>query len=787
MDRLRSASIPLAIAVAMTLLFWAPLWSGYGLIGGDLYPYFFPQKAFLSDRLHAGEFPLWNPLTGFGYPILGESQTGAAYPPYVLAYTLLDIVTAYNLMQLLHYVICFAGTWLFGRRIGLRAIPAVLTAIVFTYGWFPPRICLEWAIVTGAWLPVALWCVESLIQTRHWRYAIGLSLTLGLQLLAGHFHLAFITELLVLSYGLWRCGIFSTPENAAVEVSAGSSGLVQQNESRTLRLTLVGSLFVSILGGFLLAAVQLIPAWELKTRSSRATVGGDHEPSYGHLPPLYLSQMFAPWRWYSPLEIEGEETIRSMTEFGAPWHWFGPQQNLDDAILTSRTGGLTTVGTNKVEAHLYCGLVPLALACWWLLRGHRGKAPGMASRARMKPDAVSKKGGEAPRRDSLATASPQESQTGVGSRSDIINIRSECWFWGIAGLLAMIYATGWLLPVARLIPGFNFFRGPGRYGIVTTLAVAILAGRGFQRLCDRRVGFGRVALAGLMLWSTVSDLWLVSRMVTYAVMRSNPPIQKRDQSPIRKLLLSEPQSPRLYAPGQNLGNLLGVSCLPVYLGIAPAEYTDPRFAGEGMPKPQEPGKPVPADATFSSWLNECGVTHLLSFYPLEERSWHVSLAWQGVDPLLNSAWGRFDASGQPEPFFLYRLKDSPGRATAIDDAGASGVMKATVAQQSEANQLRIQTETSAAANLVVRDLNYPGWVAEIDGQVANSTTPGSFRQVSIPAGEHTAIWKYRPTSVRIGLFVSAFTLLMLATLGHLRFWHRAWLDRISVRLFMRQL
>jgi hypothetical protein len=134
MTQTRALALVVILAIALTLLFWGPLWLGYGFVGGDLYPYFFPQKAFFSDRLHAGEFPLWNNLTGFGYPVLGESQTGAAYPPHVVAYYLFEVNTAYNLEHLLHYVLCFVATWLFARRVGLGGSGSVLMAVVFTYG-----------------------------------------------------------------------------------------------------------------------------------------------------------------------------------------------------------------------------------------------------------------------------------------------------------------------------------------------------------------------------------------------------------------------------------------------------------------------------------------------------------------------------------------------------------------------------------------------------------------------------------------------------------------------------
>ncbi len=735
MTLIRQSSIALAVAVLLTLLFWGPLWCGYGFIGGDLYPYFFPQKAFLADRLHAGEFPLWNNLTGFGYPVLGESQTGAAYPPHLLAYYCLDVNTAYNVEHLLHYVLCFVGTWLFGRRIGLGASGSILAAIVFAYGWFPPRACLEWAIVTGAWLPVALWCVESFVQTRSCRYAIGLSFVLGLQLLAGHFHLAFISQLLVVAYGLWR-----------VRFSDGRS------PSRWILV--FAPLVLSIIAGFLIAAVQLVPAWELKTRSSRATVGGDHEPSYGHLPPLYVSQMIAPWMWYSPLEIEGDETIRTVAELGAPWHWFGPRRDLDESLMQSRAGGLTTIATNKVEAHLYCGLVPLALAVWWLFWGQRRKTS-------TRPDSHRSKSSS----DDAPAQSP-------------ISFHGEQWFWLIAGGLALIYATGWLLPVARHLPGFNFFRGPGRYGIVTTLSIAILAGRGLHSLLENRVGFSRAALMGCIVWSTVGDLWLVSRMVKYAVMVPQPAITLLDQSPVRKLLLAETQAPRLYAPGQNLGNLLGVSCVPVYLGIAPAEYSDPKFAGYGMPKADGIRRHVPADANFSNWLRECGVTHFLSFRPLDEPAWQAEQVWQGIDPMLTSAWGRYDTAGQPEPLFLYKLQGTPGRASLLIDGRPLEKAQVSVPSQREANRFVLESQSPREATVLARELEYPGWQVEIDGRPANDASSGTFREVQVPEGTHRVTWSYRPFSVKLGLGITVLAVLLLAAIGHIRFWHRAWLSRL---------
>ncbi len=738
-------------ACALTLLFWGALWSGYGFVGGDLYPYFFPQKAFYADRLHAGEFPLWNHLTGFGYPILGESQTGAAYPPHLVTYYLFDVNTAYNVEHLVHYVLCFVATWLFAHRIGFGTSGSCLTAVVFTYGWFPPRACLEWAIVTGAWLPMSLWCVESFLQTRWWRYGIGLGCALGLQLLAGHFHLAFITQLLVVAYGGWR--LWSNRADTRHKMGS-ESRRDNRRDNNSTPSSIQGvclSLGLAIVAGFSLAAVQLVPAWELKTRSSRAEVGREHDPAYGYLPPLYISQMFAPFLWYSPLAIDGDETIRTISELAAPWHWFGPHHDLESAVQQTKWGSLSTA-TNKIEAHLYCGLVPLGLAVWWLIAGRKRSG----ATAVMNSGPTLREGRKLIEEERGVRLSPVD----------------ETLFWMVVGTIALVYSTGWLLPVARYIPGFNFFRGPGRYGIVTTLACALMAGRGLDALVAKRQRLGRRALIGLVFWSTIGDLWLVSRMVTNVVMVPNPAISFRKQSDVRKRLLDEPTRPRLYCPGQNVGNLLGVSCLPVYLGIAPSEYADPKFAGLGMPKSTGDGKPLVADEEFLRWLRDSGVTHILSFEQLDEPSWQASLLWQGTDAMLNRAWGR------SEPLWLYRLT-GPGWVSLIpEDAGTTSVVEPT----GWSNEVALMVESSDSATVLLRELAYPGWNACIDDAEASSSSLGMFRQVDVPEGAHRIVWTYRPLSVIYGAVISLLTALTLATLGHVRFWHREWLNRLMARV-----
>lgn len=671
--------IALALAVGLTYAFWQPLWHDGGIVGGDTYSYYFPQKTFYADELKEGRIPLWNPLVGHGYPLVAESQTGVFYPLNLLLFRWLDVNSAYNVQQLTHYVLAFLATWLLGRRLGLGAPGAALAALVFVYGWFAPRLCLEWAILGGVYLPLLAWCAESYLQSGRRRYLVVLSLALGLHLLAGHFNLAFIEVLAVAGYVLLR--MWMRPHSA--HVAGADASPLQGGDRRLAGAWVVGSLML----GFLLAGIQLAPTWELKQRSQRADVGARHDPGYGHLPPWYLVQVVTPWMWYAP-DADADQALQSIDLLTIP------------------------ASTNKVEAHLYFGLLPLAMAAIGLVvRWKRG----------------------------TGTAAP-----------------FRIWLW--LGLAALLYATGWLLPVTRHLPGFSFFMGPGRYGIVTTLAVGLLAGLTLDHwLARRRSRVGRAGLVLVVLGVTLFDLWTVrigwnhtadGSPNWYADLVSDPPIDHREESEVRRVLAAYAGVPRMYAPFQNMPTLTGFAMTPVYLGLGPAEYFDP-----ALTMPQPAGDP-PGDRemeTQVAWLQRTGVTHVLSETPLDSAQWPVQLVWQGYDPLLHRAWAR------REPLFLYELVGTRGRVELTGDPPGS-------AEITEYSSSRIAIEATAPAGggLVLTDLAYPGWKLKIDGKPAEwQPADGMFRGTEVGSGSSRLTWEYRPASVFWGGVISTGALIAL--------------------------
>ncbi len=667
----------LALATALTAMFWWPLWQGGGLVGGDVYSYFFPQKTYFADHWTQGRLPLWNPLVGHGYPVLGESQTGSLYPPNLLLYRLLDVNAAYNVSQLLHLVLAFVGMTLFSRRLGLNGPGSILASVVYVFGWLPPRMCLEGAPIGAAYLPWELLCIESWLQSGRFRWLTPLPWLIGCHLLAGHYNLAFINLLVCMIWFVAR--------------------LVWASDNRHARITSrrVSSIVIvagMITLGFALAAPQVLATWELKQLSQRADVGAAHNPGYGHIPPLYLLQTIAPWMWY-PDDIDF------------------------DAAMQQLNWGAYPAATNKVEAHLYFGLLPLvmALIATWRLRNETASHRGWLT-------------------------------------------------WIALAVAATAYTTGWWLPITTHLPGFSYFMGPGRFGMITTFVVALLAGKELDRwtrshsdgeaATPGNVGFKKLAITAIVLAVTLADLWKVSQWVYYAVPVAKAPLAYRDDSQLRQMSLELGPNTRLFAPGSNLATLTGFAASPPYLGLGPAEYFDPQLKPPYADVREVPDGDIDKQV---EWLRWSGVTHLLCLEHLSPDKWPVELVWEGRDDMVNRAWGR------SEPLYLYRLLDAPGRVRLVTDNSAIASNENPQIVFDTGDEVEIAVNSPQPATLVLADLWYPGWEVEING----SPTTGShfdsmFRAVEVPAGQHVVTWKYRPQLVQWGYVVSG-----LAALGGL--------------------
>ncbi|MEO6029487.1 MAG: YfhO family protein, partial [Candidatus Binatia bacterium] len=107
---------------------------------------------------------------------------------------------------------------------------------------------------------------------------------------------------------------------------------------------------------------------------------------------------------------------------------------------------------------------------------------------------------------------------------------------------------------------------------------------------------------------------------------------------------------------------------------------------------------------------------------------------------------------------------------ALEEGGAEPSTKplegSTTIRNETPGTVTIDTDGPTPALLVLADLAYPGWRAEIDGHaVPVRTTDGVLRGVVVPAGAHVVTFGYRPMSLLIGAAISVLALVALVPYG----------------------
>jgi Bacterial membrane protein YfhO len=84
----------------------------------------------------------------------------------------------------------------------------------------------------------------------------------------------------------------------------------------------------------------------------------------------------------------------------------------------------------------------------------------------------------------------------------------------------------------------------------------------------------------------------------------------------------------------------------------------------------------------------------------------------------------------------------------------------------EPSRLRIDTEAEHPSFLVLSEIQYPGWTAQVDGvETPIYQTNYLLRGVALPAGKHTVVMKYTAPAFRKGVYVSGFTLVVVTAIA----------------------
>jgi hypothetical protein len=480
------------------------------LSGGDAFTYFYPYRAYAAETIRGGSVPLWNPYLFLGVPFLANPQAAVFYPlNLALCWLSAPKLLAWSIV--VHTALAAAFAYLYARHtLRLSPLPALLGASAFAFGGFLSGQAEHInQLNVSAWFPLLLllWDLRQRQRAR-WLALLGLGVTVGLGLLAGHTQASYIS--------LFGLGVYALLP--ALPPLWSPIGRLLSRQRQPGPGPLRGVLWAAIapalqtllelglvcLVGLALAAVQIVPTLELARLSIR---GGGLE-----------------YRQAVAFSLKPLPRLLRYT-FLPPW----------GADLATVFGG-----SYFTEYLAYVGLLPLVLAgVWcvdWLVKVVRGH-----------PDSLHE----------VSLQTPSTRLVLLGGLGILLAV----------GLYNPLY---WVL--YRVVPGFALFRVPARWLFLYALSAAMLAGAGLELagrwlnasppLWKRAAGFIlagvlALALAELVIASGALPFSHPIAPEAFASLRTAPAhiraAQEQSLAPGRFLSLSD----ILFDPG-DLGEIRGM-------------------------------------------------------------------------------------------------------------------------------------------------------------------------------------------------------------------------------------
>lgn len=167
----RGDSAALAVLLALTaVVSWDLVRVANWVSRVDLLTFYLPWYAHLGERLRAFDIPGWNPYVFSGTPFAGDPQSGWAYLPAMICFTLLPAIPAMKAYAVLHLVLGGVFTYALARVLGIPVLPSLLAASAFEFGPYVvhnSRCCTIMAQI-APWIPLAMLGIELGLRAQTW-------------------------------------------------------------------------------------------------------------------------------------------------------------------------------------------------------------------------------------------------------------------------------------------------------------------------------------------------------------------------------------------------------------------------------------------------------------------------------------------------------------------------------------------------------------------------------------------------------------------------------------------
>jgi Bacterial membrane protein YfhO len=764
---------PVVLIVLPLVLYARFLFGGQVLYWGVYLLQFYPWRQLAVEQLQAGHWPLWNPYLGAGTPLAANMQTAAFYPLNAL-FLLMPVERAFGWELAVHVALAGLFAYYLGRTLGLGRFGALVTGLTYGLGGY---LVAHWVfpsmVYAITWLPLLLAFAEKMVTTANvgacpYRFTGLLAAAIGLQLLAGHAQTSFYSLLIVAAFVLWRA------------IQQRGSGIVRR----------AWPVFMAVLWGLALAAIQLVPTAELTAHSQRA----------GTLTDLQFANELSFWPW-------------RLISLAAPDFFGNPAR-----------GEYWARGTYWEEA-VFVGVLPLLLAGLAFARWRRrALVPffgalsllaillALGSHTPIYPLLFRYVPGfglfQAPARLMIGFALGMAVLAGVGAQmtgDGRITPRLRLAL-RLAVLAGLGMAAGGTLAVVA-VPGIprSFSTGMIRLGVTLALAGGLLlarpAGGGQAGSVRSRLKLEQwqAMVAALIAVDLVAFGWGLAPGTDPAVYRAPVAAEEFLRSqPTGRLAVVSPYAQKVYEQYVSLRSF--GSADPAYLqglreSLLPDLNSVSHLSGVGNYDPltirlyrdlwdriaanrDGPAERVTKGESRSA-LNLLGAQYLVSddnlplpvIYDAGPYIYRNDAALPAAfvvfrARVIEDEQKRLEILLSPDfdpraELLLSRTPDTP-----MPQEGAAQVQGAQPepsVTRTGPGEVLVRVDMAQPGYLVLTDTLYPGWRATVDGRLAEIVPADhAFRAVGLSAGAHTIVFSYTPASFRLGAWISLGAVLLLA-------------------------
>ncbi len=506
---------PIFFCVVLLISFRKVFFTGCLPLFRDGGNFFFPLWAYIVAQYRQGHLPRWNPYLNYGTPLTAENSCAAFYPGIGILMLPIPFSAAYLAFLIVHLCLAGWGIWRLARRCGATPMAASLAMLSYPLsGYVLFQVYNPIFLISAAWLP---WAIEALFDTffgdrrfpgqstdddhgasvntnlprfcfldvSQARSAARLGIFLALMILGGDPQTAY--HCVLLAFATWVILTF----NALVRRSRGERNRQRLTCAIRLGVPLIGATMLT----FLLAAIQIIPTWSYTQLSERALLKCAASECGNHLAQRQ-NDKFAQGTAQNTLAETActRQTSlwrRVIYDFSTPaYRWVEfvwPEFGGRPMPWNTRWMGAILSEDRWWTPSLYLGLLPFLLALltmrFWPARR---LSPSVGSSAKYY---------ESPQPD-LPDGSCEPLRIWF-SWVIVFSLVAALGWYGPAGFYGELrrWITGhpgdstvlppigglyWLL--TQVLPGYEFFRYPSKWLVLTVVGLSVLASLGVDCL-----------------------------------------------------------------------------------------------------------------------------------------------------------------------------------------------------------------------------------------------------------------------------------------------------------------